>query len=179
MDLVIWPSPRIPLSRVLQKFNEDPATGFLNNYHVIFEKLDLTHPEFLTKIEWKILEAKLRPQFHLIVLDNTLITLENKTLLAQVCACTTEFVATHPMKYVIFYDLVNYYDCTMIEDAFYLNHKIRNQIEPLSSFARLHAHSGPPLQTLFENDTLNLTGLVQLATAIVHLVNQVVGSLND
>jgi hypothetical protein len=179
MDLVIWPSPKTPLYKVSRKFDEDPTTGFLNSYCVVLEKSGLTDSDFLTKFEWKILRAKLRPQFHVIILDSTLVTAENKNLLSQTCVCASDFVATHPMKYVIFYDLINYQDCAEVEHAFHLNHRIRSQSESLSSFVRLHAHSGPPLQPQFVAEKLNLAGLNQLATAITHLVNQVVSGLND
>ena len=80
------------------------------------------------------------------------------------------------MKYVIFYDLLNFKTLEAMDIAMTLNSKLKHQIENLSPFARIHTHLGPSLQPHFSrtDHPLDQSGLKVLAKSIVHLVNHII-----
>ena len=180
MDLVIWPSPNIPLASVSHILAEDPTSVYLNNFNVEVTQIGVTNPEFLQTFAWMILEAKLRPQMHIVLLDNALTNKNNQASLFKSCACAIDFVSTHPMKYIIFYDLVNFQTGATLDSAVHLSSKLRIQTESLSSFARLHVHQGHPLHPdIAPTGLLGYDGLVKLARSIIHLTHQTLAKLND
>jgi len=180
MDLVIWPSRNVNLSSVTHILAEDPASGLLNDFAVEVETIGVTEPRFLQKFAWGILEARLRPQIHIVLLDNNFINKNNQAEIFHVCACAIDFVSTHPMKYVIFYDLVNFNSGTTMDSAIQLSHKLRLQTENLTSFARLHVHLGRPLHPdSSPSGVVNHHGLKRLARGLIQLTNQTLSKLND
>ena len=181
MDVIIWPSKNTSLSRVPHVLLENPTTKLLNEFNTEVTEVEVNDPDFLIEFQWSILEAKMRPQFHIVLLDNNLYNGLNYHKFFKMCACAIDFVSTHPMKYVIFYDLINFKTVEAMESAMNLSYKIKRQIENLSSFARLHTHLGPSLQPHFSRTNLSLdqSGLKILAESIIHLVNQILTRLND
>jgi hypothetical protein len=181
MDVIVWPSKNTSVSQVSHILNENPSTGYLNEFNTEVRGIEISDPDFLVEFQWSILEAKMRPQFHVVILDNNLVTRKNLQKQFQICACAIDFVSTHPMKYVIFYDLVNFKNVKAMDSSMTLSCKIRRQTENLSSFARLHTHLGPSFQSHFStaNDILDQSGLKILAKSIIHLVNQILSKLND
>jgi len=180
MDLVIWPSPNVNLASVPHILAEDPTTTYLNDFAVEVTNTGVTNLDFLQTFAWMILEAKLRPQIHIVILDNTLTNKNNQASIFKNCACAIDFVSTHPMKYVIFYDLVNFQNGATMDSAVHLSCKLRIQTDPLSSFARLHVHQGHPLHPDVDpTGLLSHDGLVKLARAIIRLTHQTISRLND
>ena len=180
MDLVIWSSSNIKLATVPHVLAEDPTTELLNDFSFEITKTEVSDVNFLPKFAWMILKAQLRPQMHVVLLDSNRITKNNQAAIFKSCACAIDFVSSHPMKYVIFYDLINHKGGESMNSALQLSHKLQLQTENLSSFARLHTHQGHPLQPdLSKNGQLNYDGLVKLAKSIIHLTHQVLAKLND
>ncbi len=180
MDLIIWPSRSIDLLAVSPVLAEDPVTGFLNNFTVNVRKVGITRPTFLQEFAWEIIEARIRPQIHIVLLDNNEISKNNQSELFKVCACAIDFVSTHPMKFVIFYDLVNFNSGSTMDSAMQLSYKLRLQTENLSSFARLHVHLGEPLHPdSSPSGALNQEGLAKLARSLILVTNQILQRLND
>ena len=174
MDLVIWSSSNIHLENVI---SELPKKSSVN---MKVASVEVTNPDFLKKFAWMILEAKLRPQMHIVILDNNKLLLDNKTEIFKVCVCALDYILTHPMKYLIFYDLVNFRNSATMDSAMHLTHKLQMQTETLSSFARVHTHQGHPLHPNTDcNLILSHSGLVLLAQSILHLTDQVLSKLND
>ena len=180
MDLVIWSSSKIKLSTVPHILAEDPITELLNDFSFEITKTEVSDVNFLSKFAWMILRAQLRPQMHIVLLDNNCITKNNQASIFKSCACAIDFVSSHPMKYVVFYDLINYNGRVSMHSALQLSHKLQHQTENLSSFARLHTHQGDPLHTdLSKNGQLSHEGLVKLAKSIIHFTHQMLAKLND
>ena len=176
MDVIIWPSKNTSLSKVIHVLQENPATELLNEFSTEVTKVEVNDPDFLIEFQWSILVAKLRPQFHLVILDNNIIDRENFQKFFKICSCAIDFASTHPMKYVIFYDLLNFKTLEAMDIAMSLNSKLKYQIENLSPFARIHTHLGPSLQPHFSrtDHSLDQSGLKVLAKSIIHLVNQII-----
>ena len=177
MDLIIWPSSYLPLQNVLPEFT-DPK--LMHHFNVEVSNSEITSPEFLAQFAWTILMAKFRPQIHVILIDNNKCSLANKVDIFKNCVCALDFVSTHPMKYLVFYDLVNFNSNTNMDIAMHLSYKLQKQTEVLSSFARVHIHQGHPLHHDTDgNQLLSNPGLVKLAHSILHLACQIVSKIND
>ena len=177
IDLIIWPSSYIPLQNVLSEIIE---TKLHHDFNVEVIDSEIANPDFLMRFAWTILAAKLRPQIHVILIDNNKLSFANKINIFKNCTCALDFVSTHPMKYLVFYDLVNFNNSPRMDMAMHLSYKLQKQTENLSSFARVHIHQGHQLHPDTDfNQVLNHNGLVKLAQSILHLACQIISKIND
>jgi hypothetical protein len=178
-EVVIWTPRRFDFDLSANTLYENPKNGFLHNYEIKIKRTSLTSGDFLLNLEWDILEARLKPQCHIVIIDSKNLTHCPTEWVNKVCSCAISFTITHPMKYLVFYDP----DCALsneeIEATLTFNQFLNQQISNLDSYVKLVSHSGASLTPKFtSNGQLGPPGMKQLARGIMMKVHEIFGS-ND
>ena len=174
VEIVLWKSQNFDFEKAGNVLYENPRTGFLHNYTIISQPSSLIDQNFLLDFEWEILDAKVKPQCHVVITDSRdLVNLPNETL-QKICACAIAFTIEHPMKYLIFYDVASHTSPEEFNQAALLYHFIESQSTNLSLFVRIYKHRGVGLETKFlPNGQLNTFGTKVLARSILMQVMDV------
>jgi hypothetical protein len=169
-EIVIWTNSRIPFGNTGNVLNEDPNTGLLHNFTVSEKATSISCPDFLLKFQWEILDARIKPQCHVIIIDSKEISGCLPDTLQKICACSIAFVLAHPMKFVVFYDVLNFSTTAELNNSATFHQALEAQTFGLSSFVRIHRHQGIPLETTFKKNQIKPEGAKILARSVLETV---------
>ena len=168
MEVLIWSTKRIDLSKVSSTFLEDTQNRFLNEFTTHFKIGDRFGSRFLLSFHKIILEAKSRPQYHVIILDSLIVKENHYLTLIDIFKCMIDLVKTHPMKCLTFYDIK---DGKSLDTFHELIFSLHTQIDPRSLTLRFCRNDGPMLLTKADG-TLSTVSLVVLARILVENIRR-------
>ena len=174
VEIVLWTTPRLNFDKAGNVLYEEPDSKFIHNYGVSIKHIAFTDSNFLLEFAFQTIEAKVRPQCHVILLDSRDVVLAPIDLLQKLSACLIAFTITHPMKYLIFYDLANHKTINEINQITLLTHFIESQSINLNYYVSATRHSGGSLAAQIREDGhMDILGMKILTKAIIHQVNSI------
>jgi hypothetical protein len=177
VEIVLWTTPNLPFDKAGSTLYENPKNGFMHNFNVTIKNTSLTDPNFLLDYEWDIIGAKVRPQCHIVLVDGRDLVKLPSELIQRVCACVIDFTVSHPMKYVIFYDILSFTNPDESAHSTVLYEFIEAQSYGLASYAKPHRHLGAPFDTtLTPNGNLDSFSMKVLARSILIQVHEIFDS---
>ena len=168
MEVIIWSTKRIDLSKVSSTFLENTHNRFLNEFTTYFKIGERFESSFLFSFNKTIVEAKSRPQYHIIILDTLIVKENNYLTLIDIFKCMIDLIETHPMKCLTFYDVK---DGKSIDTFHELIFSLHTQIDPRSLTLRFCRNDGPMLMTKADG-TLSTVSLAVLARTLVNVIRQ-------
>ena len=174
VEIVFWTTPKLNFDKAGNVLYEEPDTQFLHNYGISIRKVAFTDPKFLLEFAFQGIEAKVRPQCHVVLLDSRDIVLAPIEELQKLSACAIAFTITHPMKYLMFYDLANHKTVQEINQITLLTHFIESQSLNLNYYVSANRHSGSSLAAQIRHDgQMDIQGMQILTKSIIRQVNNV------
>ena len=172
-EIVIWSNARIKFDLAGNTLFEDPQTGFLHDYKIVNKDFSTIDEEFLFNFEWEILEAKLTPQCHIVLIDSQDVVRLSHEFLQKICACLIAFVVAHPMKVLVFYDILNFKTSDELTHIAQFHLTLETQISGLYSFVRVHKHQGISLESSFKRGQMIQSGVKNLARALLLVASEI------
>ena len=174
MEVIIWTTKGVDLDDVSHVLMENPVNNRLNEFAVEVRKGDKFDAHFFLGFSSSIVQAKSRPQHHIVILDGQIVQNNSVPSLIRTFECMIDQVKNHPMKCLIFYDLNNVipgeYRMSKMRDVIFA---IRSLIEPCSPILRYCQHGGTSISLGTQpNGALSRLTLTILAKALVTLIRQ-------
>ena len=166
-EIVIWSSARINFDLAGNTLFEDPKTTFLHDFKVVNKEFSNIDEEFLLNFEWEVLEARLVPQCHIVIIDSQDIVRLSPEFLQKVCACLIAFVLAHPMKVLVFYDILNFKTSDELNHIVKFHQTLESQTIGLYSFVRIHRHQGASLESAFKRGQMIQSGVKNLTRSLL------------
>jgi len=174
VEIVLWTTPKICFDKAGNTLYEEPDAKFLHNYGIAVKNKAFTDPDFLLEFAFQTIEARVRPQCHVILIDSRDIVLASIDVLQKLSACVIAFTITHPMKYLIFYDLANHRTSEEVNQITLLNHFVQSQSINLNFYVTAARHSGGPLTVNTRSDgQIDISGMKILTKSIIRQVNNI------
>jgi hypothetical protein len=171
MEVIIWTNKRINLSLVEEVFQENPITKRLNEFSVEIRTGDRYDAQFFLSFSSSVVEARMRPQYHLIVLDSVLTENNSIATLINVFTCAMDQIKNHHMKFLTFFDLKTVPKPGNLPKMRYVVHAIQTLTDISPQTVRYKEYAGQPL-SFGSNPEGGLTRLVLtiLARSMVHQI---------
>ena len=171
LEIVIWTSKKFDFSKANNVLYESPATGLLHGFEINLKQTSLTDPDFLLEFEWEVVNAHIRPQCHVILIDGRDLKKVRPDFIQKVCTCVLAFSISQSMKYIVFYDTkchFNEVDTTLMTSLIpYLELKSQN----LAHYVKLTEFPDEPLcNRLLCNQELASVGMKKLSKDIINQV---------
>ena len=174
LELVIWASNKFDFAKAGNTINEAPTTGLLHGFDISIKEVSLTDPNFLLEFEWEIINAHVKPQCHIILIDGRELKQVLPEFIQKVCSCALAFSISQSMKYTIFYDTkchFNELDSTLMNSL--ISH-IESRCHNLGQYVKLTEYPDEPLCTrLLCTQVLGGVGMKRLSKDIIKQVLQI------
>jgi len=167
-ELIIWASDNFDFKKAGNTLFEDPRTNFLHDFNVSSRTLPITNVEFLREFEWEVLDAGVKPQCHVIILDSREVAEANLIAVQKVCACAISFVTTRPMKFLLFYDIQSQSTIEQTTQGALLYHYIYEHTVQMPLYSRVLLHEGTPVSDRYlANGQMGASGIKIIARNVI------------